>query len=157
MSPPLGEQWTLILSNHLENTSAMASSRFPASRLPQQPAAYSNAAVRGQLRQWKEKLAQQYRQFDRAYCDDRTRSFGQDFVKRSSREGRRRALRKLARAFGPGLTLEGLRLDGNHPMALWSILRPRESVAAGAPSESGLAQDCVTVDFLLVGWLPSLA
>jgi hypothetical protein len=135
----------------------MACSRFAASRSPQQPAAYSNAAVRGQLRQWKEKLAQQYRQFDRAYCDARTHSFVQDFVKRSSREGRRRALRKLARAFGPGITPEGLRLDGNHPMAVWSILRPRESVAACAPAESGLAQDCVTVDFLLAGWLPSLA
>ncbi|MGC1888030.1 MAG: hypothetical protein WA709_18360 [Stellaceae bacterium] len=70
--------------------------------------------MRGQLRQWKEKLAQLYRQFDRACCDDRTKSFVQDFVKRSSREGRRRALRKLARAFGPGVTLKGLRLDGNY-------------------------------------------
>jgi len=133
----------------------MASSRFPASRPPQQPAAYSNAAVRGQLRQWKEKLAQQYRQFDRAYSDGRTQSFVQDFVKRSSREGRRRAVGRLARAFGPGVTLEGRRLDGNYPMAVWSILRPRESVTAGAPAESGLAQDCVTVNFLLAGRLPS--
>jgi hypothetical protein len=111
--------------------------------------------VRGQLRQWKEKLAQQYRQFDRAYRDERTQPLVTDFLKRSSREGRRRAFRKLARAFGPGVTLEGLRLDGDYPMAVWSILKPRESVAGGAPADSGLAQDCVTVNFLLAGRLPS--
>jgi hypothetical protein len=111
--------------------------------------------VRGQLRQWKEKLAQQYRQFDRAYCDHRTRSFAEDFVNRSSRQGRRRALGKLKRAFGPGVTLEGLRLDGNYPMAVWSLLSSRESVTAGAPMESGLAQDCVTVNCVLAGRLPS--
>jgi hypothetical protein len=67
------------------------------------------------------------------------------------------ALDKLARAFGPGVTLEGLRLDGDYPMAVWSILRPRESVTAGATAESGLAQNCVTVNCLLAGRLPSWA
>jgi hypothetical protein len=116
----------------------MAPLVFPYPGRRKQPAAYSNAAVRGQLRQWKEKLAQQYGQFDRACCDDRTKMFVQDFVKRSSREGRRRALGKLARTFGSGVTLEGLRLDGKHPLAVWSILRPRESVTVAAPAESGL-------------------
>jgi hypothetical protein len=111
--------------------------------------------VRGQLRQWKEKLAQQYREFDNAYRDARTQPLVMDFLKRSSREGRRRAFRKLARAFGPSVTLEGLRLDGDYPMAVWSILMPRESVTAGAPAESGLAQDCITVNCLLAGRLPS--
>jgi hypothetical protein len=35
-----------------------------------------------------------------------------------------RAFDKLSRALGPGTTLEGLRLDGKRPMAIWSILKP---------------------------------
>jgi hypothetical protein len=131
------------------------------SRLPQQPATYANAEIRGRLRLWKEQLARQYRTFDSAYRDKdglkaRLHPIVADFVNRSSPQGRRRAFVKLARAFGPAVTLEGLRLDGAYPMAVWSILKPRESVTAGAPAESGLAQDCVTVNCLLAGRLPNV-
>jgi hypothetical protein len=47
--------------------------------------------------------------------------------------------------------LEGLRLEGKHPLAVWSILKPREAFAVGALPESGKAQDCVTVNYVLAG------
>jgi hypothetical protein len=75
-------------------------------------------------------------------------------IRRSSHTGRRRAFDKLARLLGPGVVLEGLRLDGKQPLALWSILKPRVAVTVDAPPESGLAQDCVTVDYILAGIMP---
>jgi hypothetical protein len=81
----------------------------------------------------------------------------EDMVKRGSATGRRRAFDKIAAAVGPGPILEGLRLDGEHPLAVWSILKPRDAVTVDAAPESGLAQDCVTVNYMLAGMLPSTA
>jgi hypothetical protein len=116
------------------------------------PVSYANAQVRGQLRQWKAALAQQYLVFERAY---RRRSewdpIVQDLVRRSSDTGRRRAFGKLAQLSGPAAILEGLRLDGPHPLAVWSLLKPRDSVVVDANPESGRAQDCVSVNYLVAG------
>jgi hypothetical protein len=120
-----------------------------------QPAAYANPAIRGKLRHWKERLARQYRVMERAFGNDaQLRPIVEDMTKRGSPHGRRRAFDKIVRALGPGVMLEGLRLDGDYPLALWSILKPRESVAVDAPVESGLAQHCVTVNYVLAGRLP---
>jgi hypothetical protein len=59
------------------------------------------------------------------------------------------------RGFGQGVTLEGLRLDGGAPLAVWSILKPRDSVReddGGTP----VGQPCVCVDYLLAGVVPDV-
>jgi hypothetical protein len=119
-----------------------------------QPATYANAEVRGKLRAWKHLLAQQYRTFERAYTAGCWRPLIDNFVKRSSVTGRRRAFDKLRKLFGPAPVLEGLRLGGDHPLAVWSLFKPRDSVAVNAAVETGLSQDCVTVNYLLAGVMP---
>jgi hypothetical protein len=117
--------------------------------------AYPDAEIRGQLRQWKQRLARQYRSFDRAYCNEATlRPLIEDMIKRKSAVGRMRAFHKISQAFGPGVILEGLRLSGNYPIAVWSILKPRHSVLAEDPAETPVMQDCVTVNYVLGGVQP---
>lgn len=123
-------------------------------RIPQQPATYANAAIRGQMRQWKGELADDYCTFDRACRSAGLKSAAIDFAQRNSEKGRRRAFEKIRKAFGPGATLEGLRIEGKHPLAIWSILKPRHAVIMDAAPESGLMQDCVTVNYAAVGTLP---
>jgi hypothetical protein len=55
------------------------------------------------------------------------------------------------------VTLEGLRLDGNYPIALWSILKPRNAVTVDAAVESGQAQDCVCVNYIIMGRINNTA
>jgi hypothetical protein len=99
-------------------------------------------------------MAQQYRQFDRAYHDSRMlHPTLADMIRRSSLTGRQRAFAKLARSFGPGAVLEGLRLEDD-PLAVWSIIKPREAVIVDAPPNSAKMQDCVTVNYILSGRLP---
>jgi hypothetical protein len=47
------------------------------------------------------------------------------------------------------VTLEGLQLEGSYPLALWSILKPRDAHAVNG--KGGEAQDCVSVNYVLVG------
>jgi len=108
---------------------------------------YPNAAVRGQVRLWKQKLAEHYRHFERGYLDPQTVSIKDAFVHKTG-AGRRRAFNKLSQAFGPGLTLEGLR-DGKTPLAVWSILKPRDSLKEHDD------RNCVSVNYVLCGVLPS--
>ena len=86
-------------------------------------ATYADAEVRGRLRQWKAKLAAGYRRLDRLV---ETRAIDGDlatFCARSSAVGRQRAFAKVAkRVATTGATLEGVRLDGHAPCAVWSIL-----------------------------------
>jgi hypothetical protein len=113
--------------------------------------AYQDAWSRGLVRQWKTRLANSYAIFSRAYGNDNLLAVAEDFAKRSSIKGRRRALDKLSRSFGPGAALNGLRIDGKHPTAVWSILKPRNAVTVNATPESGLAQDCVCLNYILAG------
>jgi hypothetical protein len=113
--------------------------------------AYGDAQTRGRMRLWKRSLANGYEAFSRAFLTRATSDHVIDFVRRSSSIGRKRAFDKLHRAFGPGVMLEGLRIEGEHPIAVWSILKPRSSVIIDAPVESGLAQDCVTVNYVIAG------
>jgi hypothetical protein len=114
---------------------------------------YRDAQTRGRMRLWKRALARDYQTFDRAYRSPIVLAMVADFAKRSSAKGRRRAFDKIHRSYGPGVTLEGLRLDGNHPLAVWSILKPRDAVTVDAPIESGKAQNCVTVNYVVAGML----
>src|SRR5262249_7957420 len=108
---------------------------------------YRDAWSRGLVRQWKNKLAHHYATFSIAYDSDNLLAVAEDFVKKHSAKGRRRALDKLSRSFGPGAVLDGLRIDGKHPLAVWSILKPRNAVTVNATPESGLAQDCVCINY----------
>jgi len=120
-----------------------------------QPTVYADAAIRGKLRHWKEKLARQYRAIDRVVGNSaRLSPVVEDMVKRGSLRGRHRAFEKIAQELGAGVVLEGLRLEGDYPVAVWSALKPRESLTVEALVESGLAQNCVTVNYVLAGVEP---
>jgi hypothetical protein len=124
----------------------------------QQPVIYANAEVRGKVRTWKNLLQQRYRIFDAAYRNARLKSVLatnlDNFVYRGSRTGRYRAFKKIQQAFGPGVKLESLCIDGKHSQALWSILKPRIPVTVDAPDDSGHNQFCVTVNYVMAGYLP---
>jgi hypothetical protein len=110
---------------------------------------YPDSETRGQLRLWKQRVARRYRRFENnGITSDDTGAF---MHKRGV--GRRRVFDKMVKALGPAVTLEGLRLDGDSPLAVWSILKPRDSLRVtddDMPSES----DCVTVDYVLIGVMP---
>jgi hypothetical protein len=114
---------------------------------------YGDAEVRGKMRLWTTELARRYRIFNHAYRDVGMLPLAEDMVKKT-RLGRRRAFNKLAQMLGPGVTLETVRLDGKFPLAVWSILKPRDAVIVNATPESGNAQDCVTVNYVLAGAMP---
>lgn len=123
---------------------------------------YANAEVRGQLRVWKQKLARDHAAFERVYraLAGDLRDAPVDLVKRSSRAGRERALTKIQRALGPGVTLELAHLEGKHPHAIFSILRPRDAVVIETPDDmpdaerGSLMQDCVAVNYFVAGYIP---
>jgi hypothetical protein len=123
--------------------------------------AYGNAEVRGQLRQWKKKLAQNYAIFNSSYLelmDGKLTPLVFDMIK-SSRSSREQAFAKIKSALGPGVTLESANLGrGKHSLAIWSILKPRDTVTVDAADSDlpesereSLAQDCVTVNYVLIG------
>jgi hypothetical protein len=130
--------------------------------MTQQPVAYGKPEVRGQLRAWKQKLDRDHAAFERAYTAPvgDLRNAPVDLVKRSSRPGRERALAKIQHAFGPGVTLEIAHLDGKHPHAVFSILRPRNAVTVETSGDvadaerASLAQDCVSVNYIVAGCMP---
>ena len=120
--------------------------------------AYGDAQTRGQIRHWKKKLAERYDQFDRAFNDRNAWApIGIDMIK-GARATRALALDKLTRRFGPGVTFERAALKKrNQGYALWSILKPRDSVYADTQHDlseaefSSLTQDCVSVNYVYVG------
>lgn len=120
--------------------------------------AYGDAQTRGQIRHWKKKLAERYGQFDRAYNNTSAwASIGKDMICGSGLT-RRRALDKLTKLFGPGVTFEKAEIKKrNEGYALWSILKPRSSVFVETARElseaelGSLSQNCVSVNYVYVG------
>jgi hypothetical protein len=118
--------------------------------------------VRGKVRAWKQKFAQDHAVFERGITMLHQTDIVLDFVKRAGK-GRDRALDKIQRALGPGVTLERSSvLDGKPPHAVFSTMRPRGSVAvdvrgpdATTAEVGSLMQDCVTVDYAVVGFIGS--
>lgn len=112
---------------------------------------YADAEVRGRLRQWKTALAANYRRLDRLFSTSALVADVTELCARSSSTGRQRAFAKVAkRIVATGATLEGVRLDGRAPCAVWSILKPRDSVAVD-PDDPADAQNCVTVNHIFTG------
>jgi len=120
---------------------------------------YEDAETRGKLRAWKKKLVADYVILDGAYRSFLTkdREIIRDMVLRS-RKGRERAFEKIKRALGPGVRLEYVDLDGKESaMATFSILKPRDAVLKPSPPHllaPSMLQDCVTVNYFHVGFLP---
>ena len=85
--------------------------------MKQQPASCPTPKFRGLIRRWKEELAQLYGIFERADQNTALHEAAIDLCRKTSPVGRRHAFDKLARAFGAGAVLEGLRLDGDEPLA----------------------------------------
>lgn len=119
------------------------------------PATYSDAEVRGRMRQWKTQLMRNCDVFDRVYIKRETVLLPHiaAFAHRSSPIGKQRALKKLVKLLGPGVYLEGVRFNP-YPVAVFSYLRPRNSVITNAAIDTGLMQDCVTVNYITIGHLP---
>jgi hypothetical protein len=119
-----------------------------------QSVSYSDAETRGRLRQWKKKLAQNYGIFDSAFKElqgGKLSPLVHDMVK-CSRSGRKQAFEKINKALGPGVSLEEVNLGrGSRSLAIWSILKSRNSVAISESERESLSQDCVTVNYVLVG------
>jgi hypothetical protein len=132
----------------------------------EQNVSYGNAEVRGRLRLWKKKLAQDYTIFDRA-CEALSPSgvpgpLVVNMVK-CTRSGRQRAFNTINKAFGPGVTLESVSLGkGNRSLAIWSILKPRNAVTVSVPDNTpeyeraSLMQDCVTLNYIVVGCIADI-
>lgn len=129
---------------------------------------YGDAERRGQVRQWKQTLVNNYIAFDRAVCalstdDCRPVKMVSDMIK-CTRSGRVRAFNAIHKSFGDTVCLEGVTHGkNNRALALWSILKPRDGgvmqINDAAPSAARLtrgerasfAQDCVTVDYVYIG------
>jgi hypothetical protein len=119
---------------------------------------YGHAETRGRLRLWKQKLAKSYTIFDDA-CNElmaNNMPLVADMVF-CSRTGRKRAFDKINKSFGPGVTLESVNLGkNNRSLAIWSILKPRGPVAIATEAASrqervSLMQNCVTVNYIVIG------
>lgn len=117
---------------------------------------YADAETRGRLRHWKRKLAERYEVFEAQFLRADRMAIVGDMV-RGSTSTRSRAYRKLCELFGPGVYSEGVTLQRNKSLAVWSYLKPRGSVVVNphedAPPEvaASLAQDCVTVNYIVAG------
>jgi hypothetical protein len=119
---------------------------------------YGDAETRRKLRAWKKKLATDYAIFNSAW--PRLDEVIKDFVLRGSATGRKRAFDKVRAMLGPGVTLEHLELSSRHSHAIFSILKPRESVIYENEKEvlkPTYLQDCVTVNYFVAGYLPRFA
>jgi hypothetical protein len=114
-------------------------------------AVYADAEVRGRLRQWKTALAVNYRRLDRLFTSGALNTHVVELCSRSSSTGRQRAFAKVAKRIATtGATLDGVRLDGRAPCAVWSILKPRDSVAVD-PDDPSDPQNCITVNYVYLG------
>ena len=117
---------------------------------------YADAETRGRLRYWKQRLAKRYEIFEANFIrGDRMAVVG-DMV-RGSNSTRQRAYQKLCAMFGPGVHVEGVTLKRNQSLAIWSYLKPRGAVVSNAHEDASpeqaasLAQDCVTVNYIVAG------
>jgi hypothetical protein len=120
---------------------------------------YGDAETRGKLRAWKKKLATDYAVFDIAFRSSKLYSLAIDLAKRT-RNGRESALHAIRQIVSPGATFE--RTYSNGRLALFSILKPRDPLAIEISNDiseserASLAQNCVTVNYLLLGKMPGL-
>ena len=149
---------------HLEEAAQAASSTFEEgwAMIKRQSAktaslqldvAYGNAEVRGQLRVWKKELAANYRKMEAAIAHPELSDALGGFIHKSGK-GQHRAWGRIKRLFEPSCQLEVLSFDRKFPLSAWSILKPADPVTVDGRPETGRAQHCVTVNYVLAGRLP---
>jgi len=113
-----------------------------------------DAETRGRLRRFKVTLSARYARLDRLLEQRVLVADASHLAMKNSLVGRQRAWKRLQRAIAPtGAILEGLRLHGNWPLAVWSILKPRDSIRIES-DRPGDMQDCVVVNYLMCGRHP---
>jgi hypothetical protein len=104
-----------------------------------------DTSTRGRLRLWKAQLAERYARFDKVFTSPTLTNDIEAFCRKSG-TGRSRAFTRIAKALEiTGAVLEGVRMDGPYPLAVWAILKARVAVAVG-PRDPSEAQDCGSVD-----------
>lgn len=120
---------------------------------------YADAETRGKLRMWKKKLAQNFTIFNNFFQQlqgGRLQSLGLDMVE-SAGLSRKKAYNQITKGFGPGIISKSFFNKRNHSLAIWSIMTPRDPVIVQAGNDTteseraSLLQDCVTVNYVLVG------
>jgi hypothetical protein len=112
-----------------------------------------DAEARGRLRRWKAQLRQRYRVIDRMAAAEQMSPDVVAFALRGSPTGRQRAFARLnSNLTTAGAVLHTVRYEGRSPIAVWAILKPRTSVAIET-EDPRLTQDCITVNYILVGCL----
>jgi 5-enolpyruvylshikimate-3-phosphate synthase len=85
---------------------------------------YIDAEVRGRLRQWKAELNKGYGVVGRLLDGQGALADREAFCLRGSPTGRQRAFSRISRTLASaGATLEGVRIDGRAPIAVWSMLK----------------------------------
>jgi hypothetical protein len=110
------------------------------------------AAERGKLRQWKRAAAANYQLCDRLLHDPEMQRQVDEFAMRGSEAGRRRAFQRVTMLVRRFAHLQEVRFTGRAPLALWAALTPRNAVTVN-PATEGQKQDCVAVNYVLVGAL----
>jgi hypothetical protein len=123
-----------------------------------------SAETSDRLRAWKRKAAARFATLDRQLEEPSLRDEVLGFVRRGSLKGRARDFENLRRRLADSAVLEGVRLDGPDPLAVWVVLKPREAIAKAVMASGGEenlpeprdAQDCVVVEYLVVGALPEV-
>jgi hypothetical protein len=112
---------------------------------------YGDAETRGRLRVWKAGLAKKWKYLDRLFMSKQLDRDAQRFCMKGSVLGRQRVFDRIVRALAPtGAVLVGARLDGNYPIAVWFIIKPRGSVNVAPLAHPSQHQDCVTANYLMV-------
>jgi hypothetical protein len=114
-----------------------------------------DAESRGRMRLWLQRAAVRYERFDHAYNSKEVKDLVVDLGRKSSRT---RAWLGLERMLRDCAQLEIKRLDGRAPVSVWSVVNPREAVACASADGGGLdpalMQNCVVIEYFIVGTLP---
>jgi hypothetical protein len=116
----------------------------------------STAEARGRLRVWKRAAADRYAAYVRVSRGGDFRAAVSQLVLRSSPAGRARVFRRFRDQLRAVATFEGACLAGKCPVAIWSVLRPRERVTIGLDVPPHLQQECVVVEHLTLGAMPTM-
>jgi hypothetical protein len=111
------------------------------------------AEAKGRVRLFKTKAAQNWARVEQTVGNAEFGEAAASIIVKSSPKGRERAFKKLAR-LDRFATLE-VKRTGRFPLVVWSVFKPRGAVYIDPDNNPGLAQDCVTIDYVFAGLSPS--
>jgi hypothetical protein len=109
-----------------------------------------SSEARGRLKALRAQLIADYQRFEGVFAgftDERLF----DFTRKKNRVGRQRVFDKWDAALRRvGARLEGVRLDGKRPCAVWALLKARKAVLV-APEHERDAEPAIAVNFVTIG------